>query len=567
MTKFINDLKERKIGHTLVLYLGSGWVVIEAVNFFVEKFELNSLVFTVSFILVLAGLPAALLISWFHGKPGEQTITKTEIILQSLVVAVAIAFVSLAIINSDTKARRVGNDGEKSIAVLPFKNVNNDVENEFISDGITDDIITKLSQLSEFKVISRTSSFYYKGNTRTVPEIGKELGVSNILEGTVRRSGDQLRITAELVDVMSDESLWVETFDRNVTELFAIQSEVAERIAKALRLKLSPEEEARISSNSDFNLDAYEHHQKGLALGRGDGTLEEIDEAVSEFNKAISIDPKFSPAYVGLANAYLDYEAWGRKPLTEVVPKARTAALKAIDLNGSIGEAYYVLAVCAISYEWDIPKFLDYIHKATLYSPNFDRSYEYLGTYYRLMKDTTNALKNVRKAAELDPMSTRYLGTPAFLYALSGYPDRAIRYCLTRLKEHPDNNFLLFGLGQAYTIAGENEKAIEVLNRRTTGTYTNWCLGYAYGKTGRKTDAEKVLNYLLEKSKTQFVPPIMIGYVYVGLGENEKALDQFEKILDKTAGLDWISFILWDKRLDELRAHPRFVEIRKTIPF
>jgi adenylate cyclase len=566
MRALIAELKERKVGQTLVLYLGGAWVAIEAINFFAEKFELDRLVFTISFILALAGIPVAIVISWFHGRHGEQKITRPEVFLHSLVLTAALVFVYRAVVTGGDKAHRVSSGDEKSIAVLPFQNVNKDQENEFISDGITDDIISKLSQLPEFKVISRTSSFYYKGNTKTLPEIGKELGVTNILEGTVRRSGDQLRITAELVDVMSDESLWVETFDRKVTELFAIQSEVAERIAKALRLKLSAEERERIGVNSDFNLDAYEHHQKGLTLIRGGGSQAEIDEAVSEFSKAIAIDPAFSPAHVGLASAYLDYEAWGRKPLSDVIPKARESALNALNLNGSIGEAYYILAVCALSYEWDRPKFFDYMKKAMTYSPNFARVYEGYGTYYSLLKDTTIALGYARKAQELDPMSTRFLVSPAFVLALSGYPDKAIEYCRKKLIDYPDNNFLLFGLGQAYTMAGEYDEAIKVFQQRSAGTYTNWCLGYALGKAGKRAEAERVLNYLMEKSKTQYVPPLMIGYVYLGLGEKEKALDFFETILDR-AGADWLAFILCDSRLDELRSEPRFIKFRQKIPF
>jgi TolB-like protein len=567
MGKFIAELKERKIGRTLVVYLGSGWVIIEAINFFIEKFGLGNLLFNIALILALAGLPIALLVAWFHGQPGHQKFTKTEVVLHSLVLLIALSFVYLAVATDNEKVRRSESKGEKSIAVLPFQNINRDAENDFISDGITDDIIAKLSQLSEFKVISRTSSFYYKGNAKTLPEIGKELRVTNILEGTVRRSGDQLRITAELIDVMTDESLWVETFDRKVTELFAIQTEVAERIAKAMRLKLSKDEKERIAANEDFNLDSYEHYQKALTLTRGGGSMEEIDGAVAEFNKAIALNPMYSSAFVGLAGAYLDYEAWGRKPLSEIVPKARAAALKAIELNGNVGEAYDILAVCAMSYEWDSTKFLDYINKAISLSPNFDRAYERFGTYRMMRHDTTNALKNLRKASALDPMSTRYLVAPSFCYSLSGHHKKAIEYSLQLLKSHPDNNFVLFGLGQAYAIAGQNEKAIEFLERRSAGTYTNWCLGYSYGKVGRKADAEKVLNYLLEKSKSQFVPPLLIGYVYLGLGEKEKALDCFEKILDRNSGIDWIAFILWDDRLDELRSHPRFVKLRKAIPF
>jgi adenylate cyclase len=567
MSNFLSEVKERKLGRTLVVYLGSAWVIVEAVNFFIEKYKLDNVLFNVALILALAGLPVALLIAWFHGKPGDQKVTKMEIALHAGVLVVALILVSRAIMADTTDVRRTASRGDKSIAVLPFQNINKDTENEFISDGITDDIIAKLSQLSEFKVISRTSSFYYKGHTKTLPEIGNALGVTNILEGTVRRSGNQLRITAELIDVMSDESLWVETFDRNVTELFTIQTEVAEQIAKALRVKLSSAEQQRIESNPDFHLDAYEHYQKGLSFTRGGGSQEELDSALAEYNHAVELNPTFTQAYVALAAAYLDYDQWGRKPLTEVVPKARATALKAIELNGNIGEAYYILADCAITYEWDEPKFLEYMKKTLSLSPNFSRGYERFGSYCTLLGDSTNALKNLRKAIALDPMSTRNLASPSFAYVLAQDPAKAIDYCLNQLKTHPANNFVLFGLGQAYAVAGQYEKAIETLERRTAGTYTNWCLGYAYGKAGRKADAEKVLSYLLEKSKSTFVPPIIIGYVYLGLGENEKAMDYFEKILERSAGLDWLGFILWDPRLEELRSNPRFVMMREKIPF
>ncbi len=448
---------------------------------------------------------------------------------------------------------------EHSIMVLPFDNFSDIPGQDYFAIGIADELRSQLLSIRNLKVISRSSSKYYKDQKISLRQMGKDLGVAYVLEGTVQRSSDMVKINVQLSNTKTDEVEWSSpSFQEKLEDIFILQNEISQKIVAQLKIGLSDQERNKLVKIPTRNAEAYINYQKGRELiNRGGGKIAELDSAIDLFKQAIELDPGFSLAYVGLSETYLDYIFWGRYPPSQILSKAMDAAFKAFELDSEKVEIYAVLGAINF-YRYDAEKAKNYLEKSIALSPNYHPPYEWLG-WINIFEDNHNkALELFQKAHELEPLSTKYLGDQGLAYYYMHLYERGIESMNDALLKYPNDNHLLWVLGYLYIAQEKYTEAIAAFKKRSAGTNTNWLLGYAYALDGNKTEAEKILNILLEKRKTQHVPAFMIATIYMGLGEKETTLEWLER--DQVEGGQGLMFwgLKLDKRFDPVRNDPRF---------
>ena len=455
---------------------------------------------------------------------------------------------------------------EPTLAVLPFNDMNNDNESDDFADGITEDLITHLSKIQHIQVISRASAMHYKNTDKPLNEIAKELGVNYILEGSVRRNNDQVRINANLVDASSNKNLWAENYDNTLVQIFKIQSDVSKDIANALKITLSDTEESRLNNQPTNNPEAYAVFKEAQTfLHRGGGKVEELKKAEDLFKKAIDIDPEFCRAYVGIAETYLEYIFWGRESPKKMLELASTPALKALAINSNDGGTFGALG--AISYyRFEKETAILYLKKAIEINPSYVGAYNKLGWIYTFEGNLNLMEENFNKVLKLDPLSTKYIGDKAQAYYYLGEHQKAIEMLDKDLKRFPNDNMLLWMKASNTSALGNFQEAIVLFTSRSVASHTNWMLGYCYGMIGEREKAQKILDYQLNKSELVHVPPYMIATIYMGLGDVENTLTWLEK--DYEVGGQGLFFwgLAQDIKFRPLKDEPRFQALLDKTP-
>jgi TolB-like protein/class 3 adenylate cyclase/Flp pilus assembly protein TadD len=481
----------------------------------------------------------------------------------AVLVALLAVIISLLFLNNNGKKNIASNN--ITLAVLPFDNMNKDSESEFFTDGISEDILLQLSKINDLHVISQSSAMKYKESEKSVSEIADELGVEFVLEGSVRKLGDKVRINAQLISADNNQYLWGENYDKTLVEVFEIQSQVSNEIAKALKITLSIDEQSNLNKIPTKNAAAYTIYQQARRLlHQGGGTLPELDKARDLFEQVIEMDPNFSSAYVGLADTYLSYIYWGRAAPIDVLEKAQEAALIAHKLDPNEGGTYGALGSISF-YRHEKETAIDYLEKALEINPSYVLAYDKLAYISIFQGDPERAISLFEKIYALDPLSTRYIGNIGQAYYYFNDYEDGLEFMNKSLEKHPDDNMLLWMKGNLLTGKKSYDEAIKTFNSRSDGINTNWMLGYAYGASGDKEKARYILNYQLEKAKTKFVPPFMIAVIYMGLGNESKALEYLE--MDYEVGGQGLFF--WglnrDPIFDPIRDEPRFQKLLDVI--
>lgn len=455
--------------------------------------------------------------------------------------------------------------GQQSIAVLPFQNLSDGKDEDFLSTGIAEDILTQLAQIHDLKVISRTSTMQYKDSDKPIKTIAKELKVTSILEGSVRKYENNLRVSVQLTNGANESLIWAADFDRKIEDVLNVQRDVALAVSNNLKIALSPELKDRFQNKVNVNPQAYINYQKGVEiLHRTSGTKEDMDQALAYFEQSIQQDSDFAQAWIGLAEAYTEAIYWHRISPTVAIPKASDAIEHALSIDPHLGDAYGALGT--IEYiEHEFEEAEQHLRKAIEYNPNYPYAYENLGWIMLCRNNTDEAIRYFKKCIDLDPLSTRFMGTVGNAYAISGRYEEGIAQVKEYMQSYPKDNYLLWTIGFLYARKGEYEKAIDALNQRTIGTKTNWVLTYCYAKTGQREKAQEILNNNIEKSKTEMIPDFMMAVQYCALGDNEKALDHLEKVSQNKAESFFEIGMENDPFLQPLYNMPRFKKIVEEI--
>ena len=453
---------------------------------------------------------------------------------------------------------------EKSIAVLPFVNMSGNKDNEYFSDGITEEITTQLAKIGDLKVISRTTAMLYKNSKKTVKEIAHELGVSSILEGSVQRSGDATRITAQLIDGNTGEHIWADHYDhKNLNDMFAMQSEVAQRITQQLDARLSPEEKKKIEKKPTTNLEAYNLYLKGRYFWnkRGDTALK---KGIVYFDSAIAIDPLYAKAYSGKADCFMALGYGSYDAPINTFPKAQAAAMKAVELDPSLADPHASLGYYKLYYTWDFPGAEEEFKKAISLDPSYENAYEWYGIYLTAMGRAEEARKQIEKAKQIDPLSAAISTDMGFNLVIAKNYDEAIQSLKSTLELYPRFPIAHLWLARAYQAKKMYKEALEE-NLRAQVVTKDWvptvaAIGNIYGSLGENAEAEKILNRLNEMiAQKKYVTPYGIALVYTGMGNKDKAFEYLEKAYNDRA--HWLIWLNLDRRWDPLRSDKRFTEL------
>ncbi len=465
------------------------------------------------------------------------------------------------------RSRMGGGETINSLAVLPFVNASGDPNSEYLSDGITESLINSLSQLPHLKVMSRDSAFRYKGKETDAQAVGRALGVRAVFKGRVMQRGDDLEISAELVDARDDSHIWGQQYSRRSADIFALQGEIAKEITTTLRMQLSGEDQKRLAKSYTANPKAYQDYLKGRYWWNK-RTAEGINKGIEYFQQAIAKDPAYALAYAGLADCYTLLVNNGFVPAKDAYPRAKEAAQKAMEIDDTLAEAHVSLAYLKMQFEWDWSGAERELQRAIELNPGFATAHDRYGTTLARMGRLEEAVGEKRRAVELDPLSVfinRNLGIA--LYLARQY-DQAIEQERKTLELDPNFIGAHMTLGQAYFQKAMHEEGTAELEKELVISPGNpvalSALGYAYAVAGRRADAQKVLNKLTELSKQKYVPAWTMAEIYVGLGEKDKAFQWLEKAYDERfAGLS--ASIKVDPIYDPLRSDPRFQDLLRRI--
>jgi eukaryotic-like serine/threonine-protein kinase len=456
-----------------------------------------------------------------------------------------------------------------SIAVLPFVNQNHDPDAEYLSDGVTESIINSLTQLPNLKVSARSSVFRYKGKEADPMAAGKELGVSAVLTGRIMQRSDSLTISTELLDVRENKQLWGEQYQRKVSDLLAVERDIAQEITGNLRLKLSGPEQSRVVKHYTENPEAYQLYLKGR-FHWNRRTEEGSRKAIEYFQLAIEKDPTYALAYTGLADCYsvlgTSYNVASLSP-SEAIPKAKAAATKALELDDTLAEAHTSLGYIRLNYDWDWLGAEREFKRAIELDPNYANAHHWYSHYLTAMSRPEESLAESKRALGLDQLDLVMNVHLGWHYFNARQYDLAIEQFRKTLEIDPNYGLTHWYLGQAYALKGMYAEAQTELRKAKNLLQQNVAveadLGYAYAASGKGAEAKKAIDELKQSSKQRYVSSYYIALIHTGLGEKDLAFEWLENAYKERS--DLLIYLKIDPRLDSLRSDARFADLVRRV--
>jgi len=453
----------------------------------------------------------------------------------------------------------------QSIAVMPFVNESGNTDNDYLSDGITETLISSLSQLPNLNVKARSSVFRYKGKDTNPQTIGKELNVQAILNGRVSQRGDQLTLSLELIDAQTENVIWSEQYNRKQTDLVSLQSEIARDVASKLKSRLSGADVAKVEKNYTANAEAYQLYLKGKFYWNK-RTGESLKQAAELYRQAIEKDPNYALAYSGLAETYVLFSSYDVAPADDSMPQAKAAALRALAIDDSLAEAHNALGFYLSYYEWDRDGSEKEYRRAIELKPNYATAHHWLGADLSNLKRFDDSLVELRRAEELDPLSPIIGTNLGDTLVFARRYDEAITQYKRTLVRNPNFPYAHLALARAYGAKGMYPEAIAEARTSielNSGSAAKGFLGLWLAKSGKRDETVKLLGELKQESTRNYVQSFTLALIYIALGDKEEALNHLEKHMSSRA--ETASSYAVDPELDELRSEPRFKEMLKRM--
>jgi TolB-like protein/Flp pilus assembly protein TadD len=454
-------------------------------------------------------------------------------------------------------------DAIESIAVLPFVNASGDPNEEYFVDGMTDALIADLAKIRALKVISRTSAMQFKGVKKPLPDIARELKVEAVVDGSVLRAGDRVRITAQLIHAGTDENLWADSYERDLRDVLTLQSEVARTIAEEIKVTLTPKEQARMAAARPVNPEAYQAYVKGRFYWNK-RTAEGLKKAVEYFDQAIALAPDWPLGYAGLADAYVLMPAYSSMRSSEANPKARAAAAKALEIDESLGEARTTMGYIAVN-DWDWRAAEREYQRALALSPNYATAHQWYAEYLAYMGRHDEAIKEITKAQELDPLSLIIGSNAGWVHYFVGDLEQAETSLRKTLELGPDfamaHQFLALTVFQQGKFAEAIKEAREAV--RLSNNEPSALLGYMCAKAGQPEEARRILEEHAALSKESHVPPTTFAVVHAGLDERDRMFEWLERAHQDHDVL--LLEMLPNPILAEFRSDPRFIDLLRRV--
>jgi TolB-like protein/DNA-binding winged helix-turn-helix (wHTH) protein/Tfp pilus assembly protein PilF len=502
---------------------------------------------------------------------------KSHFALPRIAVLVAAVLAGSALISGITVHYVHGVNASKgkaspssSLVVLPLENLSGDKEQDYFADGMTDDLIANLAKIRSLRVISRSTAMAYKGTHKPLSQIANELNADAVVEGTVMRVGNRVRITAELVQVSTDRHLWADTYESQIGDVLTLQNRVSSAIVDEIRINLTPEDKERLAKNPSVSPEAYEEYLKGRYYWNkrsGEG----FAKAIRYFENATRSDPQYALAYAGLADCYgiIGATIFGSVPAAEAAPKAKAAAIRALEIDPTLAEAQTSLATAKFNYDWDWAGAAEGFKRAIQLDPRYATAYQRYSLYSIAMGRFDDSLEQIKKARDLEPLSISINASFGWRLYLAREYDRSIAQLRDTLEMDPSYGWAHLTLGQAYEQKGQYDLALEELHRAVEISHSSplmvSALAHAYALSGNHSEALKLLAQLEALSKKQYVSPFYVATVYLGLGKNEFAMNWLLKAYaDRSNGL---VFLKVEPELDPLRSDPRFISLLRKLNF
>lgn len=454
---------------------------------------------------------------------------------------------------------------KQRIAVLPFRNISPDPQDEYFADGMTEELISTLSKIRGFGIIARTSVMQFKNAAKTISDIGRELGVGTVLQGSVRKEVKKLRISAQLIDVRTQEHLWSQDYDRELENVFDIQSDIAQQVASALKVELMAGERQGIDKRPAQDLEAYTLYLKGRYFWNK-FSEEGLQTSIAYYGRAIESDPAYAPAYAGLAASYIALGVNYLPPL-EVFPKAKAALLRALAIDAGLAEAHANLGAAKIFFDWDWPAAERELKCAIETNPNDATTHECYAYCLEVMGRSREAFAEIRLAQQLDPLSLVISADVGIRYYYARQYDQAIEQYLKTLEMDPNFPVAHMWLAKAYEQKGMHEEAVAEYQKKVTILSGDGAqaaaLGRAYRVSGLKGVLQQQLEELEELSRQRYVSPLDIATIHIRLGDHAQALEWLEKAYEQRFSL--LPWLKLDPSLDRLRSDLRFTALLKKI--
>lgn len=455
-----------------------------------------------------------------------------------------------------------------SLAVLPLENLSRDPEQEYFADGLTEALITNLAKIGALRVISRTTAMHYKGVHRPVPEIARELGVGKVVEGAVLRSGDRVRISAQLIEAATDEHIWAESYERDMQDILALQSEVANAIASEIQIKLTPQERTQLTRIRQVDPGAYEAYLKGR-FHWNKRNIEGLKKGTEYFQLAIEKDPSYAPAYAGLADSAGILGWWCFVPPEQGCGQGKAAALKALAVDDTIAEAHASLGWNLLHYDFDFPAAEKELQRALELNPRYSNAVEWHAISLIPLARLDEAVSEIMRAVELEPLSPIITTVAGMIFWLARKYDRGVDMCRRALDLVPDFSLGRWALAMILSQKGMHDAAIaemEDLVRISRGLpLFVHLLGNCYATAGRRDDAFEVLDQLHEISKQRYMSAYWPAAIYAVLNEKDLAFHWLELAYQERSS--WMAYTKVYPWLDNLRPDPRFKDLLRRMNF
>ena len=483
-----------------------------------------------------------------------------------IIVGAAASETTAEITQPGTSGSASASGKHASIVVLPFTNMSSDPENEFFADGITEEIINALAQIPELRVVARTSAFSFKGKQIDLRTVGESLNVTTVLEGSVRKSGNRLRITAQLINVADGYHLWSERYDRELQDIFEVQDEISKTIANRLKITLRGERHEPLVKAGTTNLEAYQLYLKGR-FQANKRTPDGFSEAVGYFQQAIEKDPVYAMAYAGMAEAYTQMAFMNVSPPKELMPKAKAAAVKALELDDNLADAQVALGYASFGYDWDWVAAEKHFERAYELNPRGLIYHIYFPTYLSSLGRFEEALALANRAVELDPASPSANYLRAVQYFVARKFDQAIEELRRTLEMAPDLFLAYVVLAQAYAGKGLYREAMAELDKAPAICRDIPAVaglrGYIHGLLGERAEALQIIEQFKAISKQRYVPGFYIALVYAGLRDSDQAFDWLEKSREER--FVRLAYLAREPLWDPIRSDPRFAELVRRV--
>ena len=585
---FFTELKRRNVFRVAVAYLAGAWLLVEVTDTLFSIYGLPESTARIVVTLLAIGFPITLVLSWIYEltpeglkleKDVDRTLpsprTDTRRLDRAIIVLLVLALGYFAfdkfvleparvveIVEEAAQQARsealVESYGEQSIAVLPFVNMSSDPEQEYFSDGISEELLNLLSKIPEFRVTARTSSFTFKGKDLPVPEIARQLNVAHVLEGSVRKAGNRVRITAQLIEARSDTHLWSETYDRGLDDIFAVQDEIAAAICAELKLKLSDSGQLVLAEDKEIDPEIYDAYLRGMYLINQE-SMDDRKRGIEILEDVVDQDPQNALAYAGLGYGYA---MLGHSPMPQwMSPASKLASQRALELDDSLAEAHLSVGSLKLYYERDFSAAEMHFRRAIELNPSLASAYFNLSYLVDLYGYADEALTLAEQAVRLDPLSSATLVNTGALYWVRGRYQRALDYVEKTLQIDPENGFAKWLEAVVYRDSGQLDKAMDVASTIREDPAWGFTYGLVLARLGRDEEARH------ELEKLEGPPPHVLALVVLNaqLGENDEAIRWLKMMRDQMPH-PWYPWLLgWWPDLDTIYDDPRVRELAEEI--